>query len=507
MQAALKNIESLAHRRSGFTIVELLVVIVVIGILASITIVAFNGVQQSAGAAVLKSDLRNAQSQLEIANISNGSYPSDTSQVRASSGTVFEYTNSGSSYCITASSAIAATSFYIDSLAGVINVGTCPSHLGIAIFDPPPPIVTTLSHSCAVSVGRPFCWGLGQYGRLGNGSTAESSVPLAVTTSGVLAGRTVTSVTSGSFHSCALADGQPYCWGGGVFGQLGYGIDNSNYSEPVPVETSGVLFGRTVTSISTGENHTCAVADSLAFCWGYSLAGQIGNGDNTAFGDMEISPVAVDTSGVLAGRSVSSVATGDSHSCAVADGQAFCWGQNLDGQLGNGTTNDSFVPVAVSTSGVLSGRTVTAIVAGRFHTCALADGLVFCWGNSGASNSASPAAVNASGVLLGRTATAISAGDRFSCAIADAEAFCWGDGWGGELGGGVNTSSASPVAVSTSGVLAGRTVTLISSGFTHTCALADSQAFCWGRGQNGRLGNGGTINSSSPVAVSPLPGL
>ena len=90
--------------------------------------------------------------------------------------------------------------------------------------------------------------------------------------------------------------------------------------------------------------------------------------------------MAVDTSGVLAGKTVTAISTGGSHTCAVAEGRAYCWGSNYSGTLGNNSTVDSLVPVAVDTSGVLAGKTVTAISAGWNHTCVLADGRAYCWG-------------------------------------------------------------------------------------------------------------------------------
>src|SRR5690606_14942183 len=152
--------------------------------------------------------------------------------------------------------------------------------------------------------------------------------------------------------------GQAYCWGGGASGQLGNG-DTNNSSVPVAVSTSGVLASKTVTAISAGGGHTCAVADGQVYCWGYGWDGQLGNGDT----NNSSVPVAVSTSGVLASTTVTAISAGAGHAAVPADGQAYCWGGGGGGQLGNGDTNNSSVPVAVSTSGVLASKTVTAISA------------------------------------------------------------------------------------------------------------------------------------------------
>jgi prepilin-type N-terminal cleavage/methylation domain-containing protein len=452
MQAALKNIQPLAHRRSGFTIVELLVVIVVIGILASITIVAFNGVQQSAGAAVLKSDLRNAQSQLEIANISNGSYPADTSEVRASSGTVFEYTNSGSSYCITASSAIAATSFYIDSLVGVTVEGACAGHTGG--ISPPSALSSNVGNACAFIASEAYCWGNNPYGNLGNNSIANSSSPVAVVTSGVLNGLTVTRVSNGGNHACAVANAAAYCWGWNIVGQLGNNTTTDS-SVPVAVSTSGVLLNRTVTAISASNAaHTCALADASVFCWGIGSNGRLGNGSSNN------SPVPVTvTTGILPSGQVTAISSGGTATCALANGSVFCWGSGALGQLGNGGTANSTVPVAVTT-GVLPAGQTTAISAG--------------------------------------------AGDS-SCALANGNVFCWGGNGSGQHGNGLTANSTVPVAATTTGALSGQTITDISVGSSFACGVADVQTFCWGLNNVGQLGNGTTNGSLLPVPVSPLP--
>ncbi|MFZ1243394.1 MAG: hypothetical protein WAQ22_04625 [Candidatus Saccharimonas sp.] len=154
--------------------------------------------------------------------------------------------------------------------------------------------------------------------------------------------------------------------------------------------------------------------------------------------------------------------TGGSDTCAIAsDNQVYCWGRNYDGRLGNNSTTDSSVPVAVTTSGALSGKTIRQVAAGNAHTCALA---------------------------------------------SDNQVYCWGYNSNGQLGNNSTTMSLVPVAVTTSGVLSGKTIRQVTAGGAHTCALAsDNQVYCWGYNYYGQLGNNSTANSSVPVAVNNLP--
>lgn len=125
-------------KTQGFTIVELLIVIVVIGILAAITVVGFNGVQESATEATLKTDLANAERQLENAKTLAGSYPASTNDVKKSDGTTFEYTVSGAQYCITASSDSTDATYFLNSSTREVQLGTCPGHSGGSVaFDQP----------------------------------------------------------------------------------------------------------------------------------------------------------------------------------------------------------------------------------------------------------------------------------------------------------------------------------------------------------------------------------
>ena len=357
--------------------------------------------------------------------------------------------------------------------------------------------------------GKAFCWGVNPVGQLGNNSTTNSSVPVPVNSAGVLQGKTLTALGAGAAHGCTLSDdAKVSCWGYNIYGQLGNGT-TTNSSVPVAVDTTGVLAGKTITDISVGGYHACALAGGAVYCWGYNIYGQLGNGTTTN----SSVPVAVDTVGVLAGKTITQIAAGYSHTCVRdSDGKAYCWGNGTQGSLGNNTTANSAVPVAVSTTGVLNGKTLTALTSGEGHSCALADAMAYCWGynfagqvgNNTTTNALVPVAVNTATVLSGRKLVDISAGSSHTCALDDAGlAFCWGYNVVGQLGNNTTTNSAVAVPVVTTGVLNGKTLVQVGNGSNHSCAVdSTGTAYCWGFNTGGQLGNGTTVNSGVPVAVS-----
>ncbi len=169
-----------------------------------------------------------------------------------------------------------------------------------------------------------------------------------------------------------------FAWGDNSAGQLG---NNSTTTSRVPVamDQTGVLAGKTVVTVAAGFWHSLALcSDGTVAAWGWNDYGQLGNNSTT---DSPV-PVAVTNSGVLAGKTVVAVAAGDRHSLALcSDGTVAAWGSNSDGRLGNNSGADSLVPVAVDRSGVLAGKTVVAIAAGYLHSVALcSDGTVAAWG-------------------------------------------------------------------------------------------------------------------------------
>jgi alpha-tubulin suppressor-like RCC1 family protein len=373
------------------------------------------------------------------------------------------------------------------------------SQAAIAAPAPGASITTGAGQTCAIENGQAYCWGPGG-GQLGNGSTADSDVPVLVDTTGALAGKTLAQVSAGDDFTCALdTSGRAYCWGDNVFGQLGDG-NTAGTTEPFAVHTSGVLAGKTLAQVSAGGQHACALDTSgRAYCWGRNFSGELGDGTATE----SSGPVAVDTRGVLAGKKLTELAAGASSTCALdASGAAYCWGANNVGELGDGTTANSTVPVAVD----LPGKTLTSItgaVAGLTFCALDSSGAAYCWGSE---NSDVPAPAGADGALAGKKVTQISTSGFHTCALdSTGAAYCWGDNYYGELGDGTTASSALPVAVDTTGVLAGKVLAQISArGNSRTCAADNKGAvYCWG---GNSLGDGSSAAPSDvPVRAGPSP--
>lgn len=301
-------------------------------------------------------------------------------------------------------------------------------------------------HTCALLNNMEVkCWGLNGAGQLGNGTYTQSLVPVPVTG---LTG--ASAIASGNSHTCALVSGGVRCWGDNARGQLG---DGSNTRSNVPVDVAGLKGA--VSSIAVGSYHTCAlIVDGTVQCWGYNSYGELGNDSS------QNSNQPVDVGGGLSG--VSGIIAGGDHTCAGVGTGAKCWGRNDSGQLGNGNYANSRLPVDVSG---LSGTFVTAAAGGE-HTCVVMSGglgsvTVKCWGNNSAgqlgngstARSNVPVIVTGLSSGIGTTIPRIAAGDYHTCAqtsnlISGPKLKCWGSHVYGQLGNGVfgfKTTSASVV--------------------------------------------------------------
>jgi len=348
--------------------------------------------------------------------------------------------------------------------------------------------------------GQIFAWGWNYRGQLGNNSLINSSVPVAVYQSGALAGKTVVAIAAGGEHGLALtADGQVFAWGANSYGQLG---NNSTTDSlvPVAVTTSGALAGKTVVAIAAGFGHSLALSsDGQVFAWGWTANSLV--------------PVGI-TSGALSGKTAIAIAAGMEHSLVISsDGQISAWGWNENGQLGNNSTATTSVPVAVTTSGLLAGKKAIAIAGGDRHSLALtSDGQIFAWGinnngelgNSGTVSSLVPVAVSTSGDLAGKTVASIAGGASHSLALtSDGQVFAWGYNCGGSLGNSGTSSSSVPVATTTNGAMA---ATAISGGGYYSLALTGAWSpYVTSDPISQSRGSGGNVTFTASVVGCPVP--
>ncbi len=322
--------------------------------------------------------------------------------------------------------------------------------------DSPVPVQVGLASADFLAAGdAPACagpatagegWGATGGGELGDGQMgAPSGQPVQVSGLGAMA-----VVFAGYYHTCALSylsPGLDACWGQNGFGQLG---NNSTADSDVPILIHASLGGGIVANLAGGGDHTCAVfspAGSTTFtgpvwCWGDGLHGELGNGQSTSS-----SSVPVQVQGI---SSAKRVAAGMFHACALVGAQVWCWGDNSYGQLGNGTHVASAVPVQVTGLPALTSGSFD-LAAGGNHTCVTVNQQVWCWGDNASgelgngSTTASPVPVQVQGLAGG--AYQVAAGETHTCALLYNAIMCWGDNAHGELGNGATIGSPTPVSV------------------------------------------------------------
>lgn len=349
-------------------------------------------------------------------------------------------------------------------------------------------------HTCAISAsGVTYCWGNNEFGQLGNGTTSGSATPVAVE-----GGHTFVYITAGKHHTCALDPaGTAFCWGLNDGGQLGDGT-TTNALSPVAV-FGGQRFVQLAASnaMTPVGGHTCGLdPEGAAYCWGSNIEGELGNGST----DPSFTPVAV-----LGNHRFVQLTAGSSYTCGRTEqGAAFCWGGNWAGQLGIGGPNSVTIPTAVVGDHVFS--ELAAAAAGGIHTCGLdRSGTAFCWGwgvyGQRGDGTWTHGAYSPVPVLGGLTFDQIAASRGHTCALdTSGAAYCWGLNWAGGLGNGNTTNTSSPVAV-----LGGHSFSRLDLGLHHTCAEdLDGALFCWGGNDHGQLGDGTTNPSLTPRRTLPF---
>ncbi len=378
-------------------------------------------------------------------------------------------------------------------------------------------IVPGYEHTCArMTNGTAKCWGKNDQGQLGDGTFIDSYTPRNVKGSsgtGVLSG--IVDLVAGDYHTCALmADHTARCWGRGASGQLGDGSLTARNLPRTVRSASGSGSTTSIAHLRAGSQHTCAVlTNGTARCWGANSLGALGDG-STSNSSLPRTVQSVATGSTL--HNVVDAALGFYHSCfLIGDGTARCTGYNGFGQLGNNSTADNTRAVAVaggSGSGVQTG--IVNLQSGYNHLCALLNnGTARCWGYnvSGALGDGTtterhvPRTVeNSAGTGALSGVSAIAASDTRSCALfPSGRAQCWGSNYSGALGDGSTAQRTRPRNVKNStGSAPLVNIGQIGLGSQSSCArMTDATARCWGANNAGQLGNGNTVEAHLPVVV------
>jgi len=345
--------------------------------------------------------------------------------------------------------------------------------------------------ACSLTTNRDIeCWsGTQQACTLSPSNTRDCSITLSTPKQvPTLTGNVAVVSTGGggigfniqAYLTCAVTTvGGAWCWGdSNTSGQLGNG---GTTPSSVPIPVSSLSTG--VASVSVGSNSSaCAVTtNGNVWCWGNNANNLLGNGTTAAS-----SATPVELAGFTG--SVVAVSEGFTSACALtAGGGVECWGDNTYGELGNNSTTSSAAPVQVSN--LTSAATMVSV--GANYACAIVSGAVECWGNNGFGQNLVPQMITG----LSAGATAVSVGYNSACAVVGGGVWCWGDNSSGELGNGSPTNSAIPVQVTslTSGVT---DISVQFYGFNDTytfnyfsaCAVTSGDVvWCWGNNTAGSV--------------------
>jgi alpha-tubulin suppressor-like RCC1 family protein len=350
-----------------------------------------------------------------------------------------------------------------------------------------------LQHTCGLTTeGTVYCWGEG--GLLGTSVPREEALPVRVE-----GDRLYFDLATGTHTNCALAvaDSTPYCWG----------RDEDGWSSDTPVRVTTRAFR--ALSLGLYDGNRCGLTKTgEVYCWGSNVYGQTGTGGR----DPVAEPTAI-------AASITATQVGASfHACLLNDGgAAYCWGTDIQGQVGRSQTppscDDVLQCMVTTPTAVIGGLTFADISVGGGHSCArTATGEAYCWGGNLDGEIGAPAHVvrckpimpcNPAPTRVPSIAFAsITAGNSATCGVAvSGESYCWGNNDEGKLGTGNQKSTNVPTKIS--GKIAFR---VIYPGIRHTCGITtDDRGYCWGNNIVGGLGIGtfGGIYTTPKAVAAP----
>jgi len=374
------------------------------------------------------------------------------------------------------------------------------------------------THSIALSSkGRVFSWGNNAKGQLGDGTSTRKLTPVEITNQFDLAEDEVISfITLGERHSAALTSkGRLFTWGWNFYGRLGNGTTTSSLF-PIDITSHFNLHSNEViTEVSLGVSHSSAItSEGRVFTWGDNAGGQLGDGTLSN----KSSPMDITAKlNLSSGEKAISISLGYVHSAVLTtEGRVFTWGNNTYGQLGNGTNNIQVNPVDITTHFSLStGEKIKSINLGEYHGIAVtSNNRVFTWGNnlkgqlgdgSNVNQSTPTEITNQFNLTTNETIELMSLGISHSIVVTSEErVFAWGDNSNGQLGDGTNVNQSSPKDITSQfNLVSQEKFRLLSLGESHSTLLTTyGKIIIWGDNVDGKLGDNTTSDTLTPLEIT-----
>lgn len=386
------------------------------------------------------------------------------------------------------------------TITGTNSAGSVSTTLDIAVNSFYEKLTSGGKHNCVLKDKEPYCWGDNSFGQLGNGGGSNTALLQKVQG---LPQNNINNISLGSEYSCltnSIFD--VYCWGRNQSGQLGTDlVGNKNQATLFSgLDKMSAVYATKNSFGSSGNYQTCgnSLFDDKLLCWGeydfgnYSLQNYA---PKFSISQQEI-------------PSVNNLAQGASSTCFTSGGAVYCFGDNSFGQLGNSSFMGSSSIDAINVTNMSSG--VFLLASGNSFSCGVKSNKIFCWGDNnqkqfGATSfldTSSSTPIETEGLPVG-TIMSVEAGKEFACSLINSKVYCWGSNDRGQLGrlSSIGGNSSIPAVVKLQDGTELSSVTSLSLGENHACALSNNKIYCWGDNSSKQISNSTATSFNYAVLV------